>query len=266
MPFHMFIVRTIESLRERSADSGKAYRRISGKGPASRDSAVSAGSDWQNSRVWNSASLTVECAIALPFFFLCLIMLISFMDAVGLYTEKSLELSNRVRQMAMYAGTLGSDGDEAWIDIPWTVTYRFPVKCVPVPDMKIAIRARVHPWTGYSGSDEKASAANNSGEYVYLTENQEVYHTHADCTHLNLCIMRTNMSAVGRMRNQYGSRYKPCPGFPAGYSGDVYITAKGEYYYPRTDYGSLTRHVRIARRDDHTDLCLCSRCAARDAA
>ena len=173
MPFHMFTAQTIESLRERSADSEKAYRRISGKGPASRDSAVSAGSDWQNSRVWNSASLTVECAITLPFFFLSVIMLISFMDAVGLYTEKSLELSNRVRQMAIYAGTLGSDGDEAWIDIPWTVTYRFPVRCVPVPDMKFAIRARVHAWTGYSGSDEKTEAAQNSGEYVYLTENQD---------------------------------------------------------------------------------------------
>lgn len=262
MPFHMFTAQTIESLRERSADSEKAYRRISGKGPATDDLRMSRG----NVRQLNSASLTVECAITLPFFFLSVIMLISFMDAVGLHAEKSLELSNRVRQMAMYAGTLGSDGEEAWIDIPWTVTYRFPVRCVPVPDMKFAIRARVHAWTGYSGSDEKTEAAQNSGEYVYLTENQEVYHTHADCTHLNLCIMRTDMSAVGRMRNQYGSRYKPCPGFPAGYSGDVYITAKGDYYYPSTDYGSLTRHVRIASRKEHTDLCLCSRCAARDAA
>ena len=266
MPFHMFDAQTIESLRERSADSEKAYRRISGKGPASCDSLLSRGNDRQKYSILNSASLTVECAIALPFFFLCLIMLISFMDAVGLYTEKSLELSNRVRQMAMYAGTLGSDGDEAWIDIPWTVTYRFPVRCVPVPDMKIAIRARVHPWTGYRGSDEKTEAAQNSGEYVYLTENQEVYHTHADCTHLNLCIMRTEMSEVGRMRNTNGSRYKPCPGFPAGYTGAVYVTAKGDYYYPSTDYGSLTRHVRIASLSDHTDLCLCSRCAARDAA
>ncbi len=266
MPFHMFIARTIESLRERSADCEKAYRRVSGKDPAPDYSTMSSWSDRCERSIFICASLTVECALALPFFFLCIIMLISFMDAVGLYTEKSLELSNRVRQMAMYAGTLGSDGDENWIDIPWTVTYRFPVRCVPVPDMKIAIRARVHPWTGYSGSDEKTEAAENSGGYVYLTENQEVYHTHADCTHLDLCIMRTNTSAVGRMRNQYGSRYKPCPGFPAGYSGDVYITAKGDYYYPSTDYGSLTRHVRIARLGDHTDLRQCSRCAARDAA
>ena len=266
MPFHKLIARTVESLRERSADCEKAYRRVSGKDPAPGDSYESRGNVWRRCPKFICASLTVECALTLPFFFLCIIMLISFMDAVGLYTEKSLELSNRVRQMAMYAGTLGNDGNEAWIDIPWTATYRFPVRCVPVPDMKIAIRARVHAWTGYSGSDEKTEAAYNSGEYVYLTENQEVYHTHADCTHLNLSIMRTDISQVGRMRNQYGSRYKPCPGFPAGYSGDVYVTAKGDYYYPSTDYGSLTRHVRIARLRDHTDLCQCSRCAARDAA
>ena len=102
MPFHMFDAQTIESLRERSADSEKAYRRISGKGPASDDLRIRRG----NVRQWNSASLTVECAITLPFFFLSVIMLISFMDAVGLHAEKSLELSNRVRQMAMYAGII----------------------------------------------------------------------------------------------------------------------------------------------------------------
>ena len=80
MPFHMFTAQTIESLRERSADSEKAYRRISGKGPAPDDLRISRG----NVRQWNSASLTVECAITLPFFFLSVIMLISFMDAVGL--------------------------------------------------------------------------------------------------------------------------------------------------------------------------------------
>lgn len=212
------------------------------------------------------ASLTVECAIALPFFFLCLIMLISFMDAVGLFAEKNLELSNKARQMAMYAGTLDSDGESFWIDLPMTVTYKFPVKIIPVPDLKIAVRARVHPWTGYCGSEEKTEAAEKSGEYVYLTDNQEVYHTHADCTHLDLRIMKLSSSLVGSARNEYGLKYRPCPGFPRGYTGDVYVTAKGDYYYPSMDYGSLTRHVRIARAADADGLCLCSRCAARDAA
>ena len=90
MPFHMYIVRTIESLRERSADSEKACLRASGKDPASYDSRTSRGNDRWSCSVLFRASLTVECAIALPFFFLCIIMLISFMDAVGLYTEKSL--------------------------------------------------------------------------------------------------------------------------------------------------------------------------------
>lgn len=264
MPFHICSAQTTKSLRERSADSEKVYHRASGKDPVPVSLSRAGNDRWV--RPMSKASLTVECAVALPFFFLCMIMLISFMDAVGLFTEKNLELSNKARQMAMYAGTLDSDGESAWIDIPWTVTYHYPVRCVPVPDLMIALRARVHPWTGYSGSEAKTEAAEKSDTHIYLTDNQEVYHTHADCTHLDLSVMRVPVSSVNRMRNTDGGRYKPCPGFPKEYSGDVYITSTGEYYYPSTQYGSLTRHVRIARLSDHRNLCICQRCAARDAA
>lgn len=264
MPFHMLTARTKQSLRERPADCEKAYHRVSGKDPVPK-TAWDAGNARLND-LMSRASLTVECAIALPFFFLCLIMLISFMDAVGLSTEKNLELSGKARQMAMYAGTLDSDGESLWIDLPQTVTYRFPVRIVPVPSLVIAVRARVHPWTGYCGSEGKAEQAENSGEYIYLTDNQEVYHTHADCTHLDLRIMKTDTSHVRSLRNEYGGKYRPCPGFPAGYSGEVYVTAKGDYYYPSMNYGSLTRHVRIERLEDMSGLCQCQRCAARDAA
>lgn len=264
MPFHMLTEQAEQSLRERAVDSEKAYHRVCGKDPVPESGMVAGNERCEN--LMSRASLTVECAIALPFFFLCLVMLVSFMDAVGLSVKKNLELSNRARQMAMYAGTLDSDGESMWIDLPQTVTYRFPVRIVPVPDLKIAVRARVHPFTGYCGSEEKTEAAENSGEFIYLTENQEVYHTHADCTHLDLRIMKTDTAHVGNLRNDYGKKYRACPGFPAGYSGDIYVTAKGDYYYPSTNYGSLTRHVRIARLEDHSGLCLCSRCAARDAA
>ena len=63
---------------------------------------------------------------------------------------------------------------------------------------------------------------------------------------------------------EYGRKYKPCDGFPPGYRGTVYITAKGDYYYPSLDYPSLTRSVRIESLDDTCGRPKCSRCAERD--
>ena len=44
----------------------------------------------------------------------------------------------------------------------------------------------------------------------------------------------------------------------------VYVTAKGDYYYPSPDRGPLTRHVHVVSPDDVPDLCICSRCRERD--
>ena len=74
------------------------------------------------------------------------------------------------------------------------------------------------------------------------------------------------MGNVKNLRNEYGSRYRPCDGFPKNYDGPVYVTVKGEYYYPSTDYNSLTRHVRMVSKTECPELHICERCAAMDAA
>ena len=76
--------------------------------------------------------------------------------------------------------------------------------------------------------------------------------------------MRTDISNVKNMRNAYGKRYKKCRGFPENYNGPVYLTEKGDYYYPSSDYNSLVRHVSVTEQSECGDLCLCERCAARD--
>ena len=55
---------------------------------------------------------------------------------------------------------------------------------------------------------------NDSDEMVYITDNESVYHTHADCTHLDLTIIETTTDAVGSLRNKYGQKYKKCDYFP----------------------------------------------------
>lgn len=215
-----------------------------------------------------SASVTVECALALPLWFFAVITLISFMQAVKIQNVKNLELSNCARSIAMYSGVIESEGEGTWIDLSQTYTFRYPGALGSIAPLRIALRARVYPWIGYGGEEPltDGSGENGGSDTVYLTDNGAVYHTHADCTHLDLTIMRTTVSDVKHLRNEYGSRYKPCDSFPDNYDGPVYVTAKGDYYYPSTEYNSLTRHVRMVHQSECSELHKCERCAARDTA
>ncbi len=215
------------------------------------------------------ASLTVEAAIALPFFFMAVVMLITFMDAVGIQTSKNLELSNKARKIAMMSSAAGSAArgtaaDGIYIDLAENYSFKYPFTVLPVPDLKIALRARVYPWVGYKTGSDDADDSNDSDEMVYITDNESVYHTHADCTHLDLTIIETTTDAVGSLRNKYGQKYKKCDYFPKDYTGTVYVTEKGDCYYPSLNYGGVTRHVHLAKKSEVSDLKKCDRCAARD--
>ena len=239
------------------------------------------------------ASLTAECAFILPLFFLAAVTLILFMNAVSLQVRTNFDLSNKARQLAVTAGeaqtafTAAGGGspagaaDEAgtdpgsgkrlsgsvWIDLSATEIYRFPISLIPKTEVKVATRARVYPWVGIrSWSGTAYEAGPGSGEMVYVTDNREVYHTHADCTHLDLTIIATTLDDVGKLRNEDGKKYRPCDGFPSGHTGTIYVTARGDYYYPSLNYGSLTRHVHLVRRSELPYLPLCERCAGKDRA
>lgn len=215
-----------------------------------------------------AGSMTLECAAVLPLFFMTVLTLILFMNAVSLQVEASLRLSNRARKLSMAAGAAqGDKRPEAWIDLAENRTFDYPFSLPGIPKLKIAVRARVYPWTGMKGGlRSRKRAGSVKEEMVLVTENESVWHTHADCTHLDLSVYQSTTARIGTLRNVYGRRYRRCPGFPEGYQGTVYATAKGRYYYPSSSYGSLTRHVRMVKKQSVADLKECERCAARDRA
>ena len=225
------------------------------------------------------ASLTLECAAVLPLFLFACMTLLMFMDAVHAQTEETLTLSNKARKLSAAAGLLSQSsetsaestkdsagsGDGIWIDLKKTYTYKHPFPIFALPRIRIPIRARAYPWIGSSNGIRDGSGSGEGpeeGDIIYITDNESVYHTHPDCTHLDLTIIKTSLSNVHSLRNADGKRYKRCRGFPRGYTGPVYVSARGTYYYPSTDYGALTRHVHITTSTEHGDLPLCSRCAA----
>lgn len=227
------------------------------------------------------ASLTIECALVLPIFFFACITLISLMNAIRIQTLTDLDLSNKARKMAVGAGLITAEGSAdqeqtssspaasgsgsvRWIDLCLPKSIPLP-GLLPGYHLKVLCRARTAVWSG-GGLSSLPSTSEDGNETVYITDNQAVYHTHADCTHLDLAIYQSTTSEIGKLRNLYGGRYKKCRGFPKHYSGVVYASAKGDYYYPSLNYASLKRHVHLSKRSDCGDLPECSRCRARDGA
>ena len=228
------------------------------------------------------ASLTAECAVVLPLFFFAVLTLICLMDAAALEASGNLALSNRAREMAAAAGTAsaasgafeggaakeGNTGSAsaltgAWIRLRSSESVPFPVPLLSRRGIRVRTSARVYPWIGYAPGSDDAGAGQDG--MVYLTDYASVYHTFADCTHLDLAIYATTTAQVGRLRNEYGRRYQPCSGFPSGYAGVVYVTKKGDCYYPSLSYAGLTRHVYLVPRSNAGHLAVCERCARREA-
>lgn len=204
------------------------------------------------------ASLTIECALVLPVFLFASIILISFMGAIRLQTETNLKLSNRARKLAV-------TGQEGWIDLYEEKKYTFPVPFPGISSPLSVCRARVKSWSGGSLTSDERSGQ-ESEPMVYVSNNRSVYHTHPDCSHIDLTIFLSNTTDIKALRNSDGSRYKPCRGFPRHYSGTVYASASGKYYYPSLDYASLKRHVSLVKKSECSGLSECSRCRMRDSA
>ncbi|MDO4620826.1 MAG: hypothetical protein Q4B09_09430 [Lachnospiraceae bacterium] len=221
--------------------------------------------------------------MTLPLFFMVLLTLILTMDAVKLQSAQNLELSNQARKLSMAAAaagtwlddgkttqnTAGNDGetkDGTWIDLAKTAEYPWPFSLPGLPKLKLAVRARVYPWSGTKNGvgAETSDGSGTENETVLVTEYASVWHSHEDCSHLDLSVFESTTEHVGELRNIYGKRYRRCAGFPKDYSGPVYLTEKGDYYYPNKEYAGLTRTVRIVTKKEIGDRKQCERCAARD--
>lgn len=96
---------------------------------------------------------------------------------------------------------------------------------------------------------------------VYLTNNQEVYHTSLSCTHLSLKI--SDPEKVAEVITTGGLH--PCAycchedSLPA----TVYVTANGDAYHASLSCGGLTRSIRAVHLSEVKGLRMCSRCAAK---
>ena len=244
-------------------------------------------------------SFTVEAALIVPVFFMAMIILLNLTDLIRIQSSVTLSLNESAKNLGMYGYTservaehspvkvwetgaciayaqarlptldrvrislLRSSYVNHTVDLQAKVTYQFPVRIAGIKQTSFFCRARVHAWTGYRESEEGGWDGSEE-KMVYLTERQTVYHTHGDCSHLQISIQCTTRKGIASRRNANGGKYTPCPHCKPDYHDRaLYFTSYGDRYHCDVQCQSLKRTGRLVPESAVSGLKECSRCAER---
>ena len=239
-----------------------------------------------------SASVTVEAAMAVPIFFFAVLCLIFWLEmqaigtavrsglqyagkraaaqygAVSVLTPSSLERDlvesvggDRLQRSMVEGGSLGIHCDRSVMSMRTGIadleaSYRLRL---PVPLFGVTVERRetmrIKTWTGY----ENAGFGAGEEETVYVTESGLVYHRDYHCTYLELSIRTASSEDLETLRNNEGSRYRPC-GSCGGGSGTIYITGEGDRYHSSLSCNGLKRTVYAVPLSEVIGKGACSRC------
>lgn len=241
-------------------------------------------------KISGKGSLTVEAALILPMFMTGLLTLVSviFMSnvcqriqasllfeaqelAIGYEDEQKTQVSvvtdeivGGLSECDLKFIENGKDGIDLTGSCPDDDEYiRLRVSCDLVPltgffgALKIPFdrTCLTHAWCGYENGffpDE---------EYVYITDDSEVYHRDRNCSHIRLTIKEVTPGDLPDLRNHDGKRYRPCEichKCPA--TGKLYITPEGDRYHNSITCSGLKRTVRVVKLSNAGDRRPCSRC------
>lgn len=236
------------------------------------------------------ASLTIEAALVLPLYMTGLLALISLLlmhltgmriqaallnlsqdMAVSLADGRSIPLSEiRDKLVADLSDEDirfidgGRDGlDMSGSDVDGGEYISLCVRCdlVPLTDhfgvLKVAFTRTcfMHIWCGYDRPYFPEE------EYVYITNDSEVYHRDRECSHIRLTVRETTADEVVHLRNKGGGRYRPCSLCHSSLSDiRLYVAAEGDRYHNTLTCSGLKRSVRAIRISEVGDRRPCSRC------
>lgn len=224
-------------------------------------------------------SLAVEAALVLPLFLFFLMTLLSVLNLLnfnmilqqqlfqegmylseisydkGNYDVSKIEwdirdaLTTEADRIPVEGGLMGLDFSESNQDNPELTEIAVEYTAQLNFDYFNLFRRRFcqnvtfHNWIGYINGLECRNSEYGE-EYVYITEDSEVYHKSRDCTHIRLSIVEVSSGDIGNLRNYYGNKYVPCshckaePG-----NGTLYITREGNCYHNSLECSGLSRSV-----------------------
>lgn len=212
--------------------------------------------------VYASGSLTAEAAVILPLFLFAMLTLVSVMDLCRIQVTDQVELAEKAKKLSMYAYVSQDYIEEDYIDLYETKKCRLAVSLIPGYTVNLALRGRVHAWTGRSEAECAEDAQKAAAEMVYVTDHESVYHTNANCSHLKLSIYSISKAQLRTEKNDFGSHYKPCEKCCGKTTEGTYyfISEKGDRYHASRECSGLTRNIRLVKKSEVPHLQPCSRC------
>lgn len=244
----------------------------------------------------SKGSITIESAMAVPFFFFAALCLVYLLEIVHVQTMMKSALHDVARETAkeayvsplivtgnmerdmirnigeerlnrsiVYGGSAGLDcmRKRVWSDmsvIELSVRYqiKIPILMFRIPLITREEKVKVKGWTGY----EKGGFGTEEKEIVYVTENGVVYHKDADCSYLELSIKSVPKIMISDLRNESGGKYYPCI-FCMKHNqkeGYVFITDTGDRYHASLGCSGLKRTVYAVELSEVYGRGGCSRC------
>lgn len=246
------------------------------------------------------ASLTVEAAAAVPIFLLTVCSILGMLDIYRVQALVKTSLHQSALELGMYAygadrgegspvgtissavcavyaknklpdmgkyvkvTTIGSSYNEGVIDLVAHIEYRLPLAVLPLPPIRMKNESRVNSWIGWRANQD-SDGNYQWEEMVYVSENQSVYHTSSDCTHIELAVHNGSLERVENLRNAYGQKYHSCEKCGSISGNDtVYYTEKGNSYHYSKNCSGLKRTVRLVKKSEVPGICQCERCKARE--
>jgi hypothetical protein len=138
--------------------------------------------------------------------------------------------------------------DNVVVKVNYTLQVNMPF--IPTLDKARTVTIKQKGYTGYSGTYDSGSDC----EYVYVTENREVYHITRSCTYLALSI------GMKKLADAKASGYRACEFCGSSCDTYVYVTNYGDCYHSRKNCSGLKRTVSRVKRSEVKDLGGCSRC------
>lgn len=243
---------------------------------------------------FTKASITVEAAMAVPFFFLAVVCLLYLMEIMAVQTamRSGLQYAGKKAAKEAYAVTMvmpshleqdvvqavgperldrsivlgGSSGvrcDGSRIssrtgigELMVTYEVRLPIPVFGVPPVKYQEKMRIKAWVGY----EKQGFDLDCEETVYVTETGMVYHKDYHCTYLELSIHMVPSDHIPDLRNKDGGKYYPCEHCMRSGRTGVYITDTGNRYHSSLSCSGLKRTVYAVPLSEVVGKGACSRC------
>lgn len=144
-----------------------------------------------------------------------------------------------------------------------TAVYRWNITVLPGLHWTPCVSqvAIASPWEGRSYDE----AAEEEGEYVYVTTYGTVYHLYPDCRYLDITLYPLAAGELECSRNRSGEKYYACE-YCSGNREEqpvYYVTAYGTAYHSDLGCSRITRDVSKILRQT-TSLPACSLCAARE--